>query len=210
MNFALILFLLTALTGVIWLADRLFFAGKRAPESPERNRSEVALQLSLAEALIADRGWTAAETQPCWARARELCERTGDTAALFPILFGQFSTSLSRGAPDMHDLAQQALQLTQGGGDAGLSAVAHAMAGMSNFARGRFWVARVELEIALSLSGAAGRTSTFVAAEHNIAETKMAVILNKNGITAGNRTLAMPRGSTLGNTADQRRKASPR
>src|SRR5689334_22174479 len=35
MNFALILFLLTALTGVIWLADRLFFAGKRAPESPE-------------------------------------------------------------------------------------------------------------------------------------------------------------------------------
>ncbi len=69
----------------------------------------------------------------------------------------------------MHDLAQQALQLTQGGGDAGLSAVAHAMAGMSNFARGRFWVARVELEIALSLSGAAGRTSTFVAAEHNIA-----------------------------------------
>lgn len=141
----------------------------RAPESPERNRSEVALQLSLAEALIADRGWTAAETQPCWTRARELCERTGDTAALFPILFGQFSTSLSRGAPDMHDLAQQALQLTQGGGDAGLSAVAHAMAGMSNFARGRFWVARVELEIALSLSGAAGRTSTFVAAEHNIA-----------------------------------------
>jgi predicted ATPase len=141
----------------------------RAPESPERDRSEVALQLSLAEALIADRGWTAAETQPCWARARELCERTGETASLFPVLFGQFSTSLSRGAPDMHDLAQQALQLTQGSGDAGLSAVAHAMAGMSNFARGRFWVARVELEIALSLSGAAGRTSTFLAADHNIA-----------------------------------------
>ena len=141
----------------------------RAPDSLDRDRSEVALQLSLAEALIADRGWTAAETQPCWTRARELCERTGDTAALFPILFGQFSTSLSRGAPDMHDLAQQALQLTQGSSDAGLSAVAHAMAGMSNFARGRFWVARVELEIALSLSGVAGSTSTFLAADHNIA-----------------------------------------
>jgi len=141
----------------------------RAPDSTERDRSEIALQLALAEALIADRGWTAAETQPCWTRASELCERTGDTAALFPILFGQFSTSLSRGAPDMHDLAQQALQLTQGSGDTGLSAVAHAMAGMSNFARGRFWVARVELEIALSLSGIAGSTSTFVAADHNIA-----------------------------------------
>ncbi|MBS0525973.1 MAG: AAA family ATPase [Proteobacteria bacterium] len=141
----------------------------RSPESPGRDRTEVALQLSLAEALIADRGWTAAETQPCWTRARELCERSGETAALFPVLFGQFSTSLSRGAPDMHDLAQQALQLTQGGGDAGLSAVAHAMAGMSHFARGRFWVARVELEVALSLSGVAGRTSTFLAADHNIA-----------------------------------------
>jgi class 3 adenylate cyclase len=140
----------------------------RAPDSSDRDRREVALQLSLAEALIADRGWTAAETQPCWTRARELCERTGETAALFPILYGQFSTSLSRGAPDMHDLAQQALQLTQGGGDTDLSAVAHAMAGMSNFARGRFWVARVELEIALSLSGAAGRTSTFVATGHNV------------------------------------------
>jgi predicted ATPase/class 3 adenylate cyclase len=141
----------------------------RVPESAKRDRSELPLQLALAEALIADRGWTAAETQPCWARARALCERTGETAALFPILFGQFSNSLSRGAPDMHDLAQQALQLMQGSGDAGLSAVAHAMAGMSHFARGRFWVARVELEIALSLSGAAGRTSTFVAADHNIA-----------------------------------------
>jgi predicted ATPase/class 3 adenylate cyclase len=141
----------------------------REPESVERDRSELSLQLALAEALIADRGWTAAETQPCWTRARELCERIGETAALFPILYGQFSTSLSRGAPDMHDLAQQALQLTQGGGDAGLSAVAHAMAGMSHFARGKFWVARVELEIALSLNGAAGRTNTFLASDHNLA-----------------------------------------
>jgi signal peptidase I len=35
MNFALILFLLTALTGVVWLADRLFFASRRAPGAPE-------------------------------------------------------------------------------------------------------------------------------------------------------------------------------
>jgi class 3 adenylate cyclase/predicted ATPase len=158
----------------------------RAPDSPERDRSEVALQLSLAEALIADRGWTAAETQPCWTRARELCERIGDTAALFPILYGQFSTSLSRGAPDMHALAQQALQLTQGSRDAGLSAVAHAMAGMSHFARGRFWVARVELEIALSLSGSARGTSTFLAADHNIAIASLwlAMTLHHLGLAA--------------------------
>ncbi len=155
-------------------------------ESPERDRREVSLQLALAEALIADRGWTAAESQPCWARARVLCERSGETAALFPILYGQFSTSLARGQPDMHDLAQQALQLVQGRRDAGLSAVAHAMAGMSHFARGRFWVARVELEIALSLSGAARETSTFLAADHNIAITSLwlAMTLHHLGLAA--------------------------
>ncbi|HVP87857.1 MAG TPA: signal peptidase I [Casimicrobiaceae bacterium] len=35
MNFALILFLLTALTGVIALADKLFFARRRSPEAAE-------------------------------------------------------------------------------------------------------------------------------------------------------------------------------
>jgi class 3 adenylate cyclase len=145
----------------------------RVAESNQRDRSELALQLALAEALIADRGWTAAETQPCWTRARELCERTGETAALFPILYGQFSTSLSRGAPDAHDLAEQALRLTSGSRDAGLYAVAHAMVGMSHFARGKLSVARVEFEVALSLSSAARGPSTFLAADHNIAITSL-------------------------------------
>jgi signal peptidase I len=35
MNFALILFLLTAVTGVVWLVDSLFFAKQRAPGAPE-------------------------------------------------------------------------------------------------------------------------------------------------------------------------------
>ncbi len=35
MNFALILFLLTAITGAVWLADRLLFAARRAPGTPD-------------------------------------------------------------------------------------------------------------------------------------------------------------------------------
>ncbi|HVF64476.1 MAG TPA: signal peptidase I [Casimicrobiaceae bacterium] len=35
MNFALILFVLTLATGVVWLADKLFFARRRAPDTPE-------------------------------------------------------------------------------------------------------------------------------------------------------------------------------
>jgi signal peptidase I len=35
MNFALILFVLTAVTGIVWLVDRLFFAARRAPGAAE-------------------------------------------------------------------------------------------------------------------------------------------------------------------------------
>ena len=142
---------------------------QRLPESPERDRSELPLQLARAEALIADRGWTAAETQPCWARARVLCERTGETTALFPILYGQFSNHLSRGEPDVHQLALQALQLTKISGNGGLRAVAHGMAGMSHFARGDFSIARAELEIALLLSVSDKVANTFLTPAHNAA-----------------------------------------
>src|SRR5262249_29913405 len=139
------------------------------PESPERDRSELPLQLALAEALIADRGWTAAETGPCWSRARVLCERTGETAALFPILYGQFSNHLSRGEPAVHELARQALQLTHGKREPGLRAAAHAMAGMSHFARGEFPAARTQLELALLLSVSDKVANTFLTPAHNVA-----------------------------------------
>ncbi len=35
MNFALILFLLTLATGILWLVDRAYFARRRAPDAPE-------------------------------------------------------------------------------------------------------------------------------------------------------------------------------
>jgi class 3 adenylate cyclase/predicted ATPase len=141
----------------------------RLPPSSERDRSELALQLLLAEALIADRGWTAAETQPCWARARALCESIGEPAALFPILYGQFSNHLSRGEPDVHELAMQALQATRGSDNGSLRAVAYAMAGMSHFARGEFAAARTGLESALLLSVADRTTTTFLTPAHNAA-----------------------------------------
>ena len=86
---------------------------------------------------MADRGWTAPETRPCYDRARELCARIGDTEGLFPVLYGQFSHHLSRGEADAaHGLALQTLQLTEASGDAALRSMAHSMLGMSLFSRG--------------------------------------------------------------------------
>ena len=142
----------------------------RLPHVTERDRTELGLQLLLAEALMADKGWTAPETIPCYARARELCEQTGNTAALFPVLYGQFSHHLSRGEADAaHSLAIETLRLTAGSGDAALQSMAHSMLGMSLFSRGELATALGELQTTLSLHPSDGGAHTFLASGHNVA-----------------------------------------
>jgi class 3 adenylate cyclase/predicted ATPase len=142
----------------------------RLPESMERDRTELDLQLLLAEALMADKGWTAPETRPCYDRARELCDRIGDTEGLFPVLYGQFSHHLSRGEADAaHGLALQTLQLTEGTEDAALRSMAHSMLGMSLFSRGELGPALTHLRTALSLDQSDSRFHTFLSPGHNFA-----------------------------------------
>jgi len=61
----------------------------RLPDDPERWKQELQLQTALGSALL---GWGAAaeEAGSVYARARELCERLGDVAALMPVLTAQF------------------------------------------------------------------------------------------------------------------------
>ncbi len=143
---------------------------ERLPHGLERDRIELGLQLLLAEALMADRGWTAPETRPCYDRARELCLRIGDSAGLFPVLYGQFSHHLSRGEADAaHDLALQTRQLTEGSGDAALRSMAHSMLGMSLFSRGELAAALDHLRSALDLHPSDGGAHTFLSPGHNFA-----------------------------------------
>ena len=143
---------------------------ERLPHGPERDRSELGLQLLLAEALMADRGWTAPETRPCYDRARELCQRLGDSEGLYPVLYGQFSHHLSRGEADAaHGLALETLHLTEAGGDAVLQSMAHSMLGMSLFSRGELAMAHTHLQTALSLDQPDSRSHTFLSPGHNVA-----------------------------------------
>jgi class 3 adenylate cyclase/predicted ATPase len=147
---------------------------ERLPHGVERDRTELDLQLLLAEALMADKGWTAPETRPCYDRARELCDRIGDTEGLFPVLYGQFSHHLSRGEADAaHGLALQTLQLTEGTGDAALRSMAHSMLGMSLFSRGELATALTHLRTALSLDQPDSRSHTFLSPGHNFAIASM-------------------------------------
>jgi class 3 adenylate cyclase/DNA polymerase III delta prime subunit len=60
-------------------------------DGPERWRRELDLQRVLGAALLASKGNGVPETGQAYARAREMCERLGDTTALIPVL-GALST----------------------------------------------------------------------------------------------------------------------
>ena len=58
------------------------------PETPERNRREIEIQLALGIPLIAVQGYASPETREAFSRARTLCQRLGDIPEYFQALFG--------------------------------------------------------------------------------------------------------------------------
>jgi len=58
------------------------------PDTPERSRQELAVQITLGQALMAAKGQAAPEVEHAYTRARELCEQVGDTAQLHWVLGG--------------------------------------------------------------------------------------------------------------------------
>lgn len=67
------------------------------PETPERARQELALQITLGPALFATKDWTAAELERVYTRARVLCSELGESPELFPALWGLFLFHIARG-----------------------------------------------------------------------------------------------------------------
>ena len=55
-----------------------------------RDALELELRVALGNALLSSRGYGSTEAAACYARARELCSRTGNDAALLPVLYGQW------------------------------------------------------------------------------------------------------------------------
>jgi predicted ATPase len=61
---------------------------KTLPDTPERTRQELTLQIALGVPLQATRGFAAPEVERAYARARELCQQMGETSQLTPVLRG--------------------------------------------------------------------------------------------------------------------------
>ena len=70
-------------------------AAANLPDSPERARQELTLQLTLGPPLIATKGWPGPEVEGS-ARAHELCQQVGETAQLFSALWGLWYSELDK------------------------------------------------------------------------------------------------------------------
>jgi predicted ATPase len=100
---------------------------KTLPDGSDRIREELALQLILGPALVASKGWAAPDAGQAYTQARELCRQLGESAQVFPALFGMWAFHLVRGEHETnYELAQQLLTSAQSARNPNLLLEAHA------------------------------------------------------------------------------------
>ena len=99
------------------------------PESRQRDRSEMDIQMALGSALTTT-GWGAPEKEQAYARARELAERLGVEARVFRALFHLGTGYISQSNPRLADeLGAQCLRIATASADRRLLIGAHHLAG---------------------------------------------------------------------------------
>ena len=122
------------------------------PETPERNRQELALQTMLGPVLMATKGNAALEVGAVYKRALQLGRQSGEDARLFPVLFGLRSFHLIRAElQPAFELAQQLRSVAESVQDSGLLVEAHLAQGNSLFLFGKLIPGLEHLERAISL-----------------------------------------------------------
>src|SRR4029450_10254307 len=66
------------------------------PETLERGPQELMLRMALGQAQVMISGYGASGLDPTLARAREQCQQIGESAHLFPVLFGLWRFYVAR------------------------------------------------------------------------------------------------------------------
>jgi len=120
------------------------------PATPERDRQELDLQLSLGPPLTAAKGWAPPELAAAYARAQELCAKVDDHAQLIPALWLLATYRLGRSEhADVDKLTERLFRLAQQARDPALLVLASLQ--VSPFYQGRFAEARQLLEQASAM-----------------------------------------------------------
>jgi predicted ATPase len=117
------------------------------PETPARDRQELALLLTLGVSLVATEGFASQDVERTYVRARVLCERCKDLSTLFPVLYGLWNVYLVRcELVRCNELATQMFSLAQDQADTVYHLVAHNVLQQPLFHGGTFAEARQHQE----------------------------------------------------------------
>lgn len=125
---------------------------QKLPDTDERARRELRLQLALGAPLIASSSYAAPEVRQAYQRAGELCRRVGDHAQLFHALRGMWQFHIGQAAyAEARKLGDELLALAESADDDALLIEAYRAVGNTAFWIGDFVAAREQMERAVSL-----------------------------------------------------------
>jgi predicted ATPase len=122
------------------------------PETIERDRQELGLQIALFAPLAGAKGYGAPELGRVYTRAQELSERAGEPGQVFLVLYGLWGHNFVQGDMKLaRELAKQCLTLAEKLQERALLMEGHRMMDETAFHRGELVTAREHLERTLSL-----------------------------------------------------------
>jgi predicted ATPase len=123
----------------------------RRPESTQRQARELALQLALAGALMAVKGWASSEAGDAYARARELCREAPEGSQLARALSGAWIFLHNRGdIRAAYQLADELIALSERQNDRETKLMAFRFLGTSELFLAEFGRALHHLRLALT------------------------------------------------------------
>jgi class 3 adenylate cyclase/predicted ATPase len=123
------------------------------PETPERTKKEIDIQLALGIPLIAVQGYASAETREAFSRARTLCLRLGNIPEYFPALYGLWGYHWMCAKHDEAlPMAEEFLSRSRALSDPVLLMVAHRVMGSTLLTIGDFQSSANHFEETIKLS----------------------------------------------------------
>jgi predicted ATPase len=122
------------------------------PHGTARQEQELDLQITLGQALMATKGYSAPEPGAVFARARQLCEQLNRPQQLGRVLVGQLDFHFTRGELDQAERhAEEICRLGESRNDVMWKCRGSSVSGLICFYRGKFINARANYEKSLSL-----------------------------------------------------------
>ena len=122
------------------------------PDTLERTRQELDVQITLGPVLMAVKGFASPDTERAYARARELYQQVGETPQLFPVLYGLWRFYMLRAElQTTRELAEQLFSMAQRARDPELLLEAQRVLGSTMFWIGEMAPTRTHSEQGMAL-----------------------------------------------------------